>query len=252
MRIVAIVSQVPDAEERLTITSGKVDLSRSKLSLDTMDEYGVEQALRLREAGAEAEVVVLAVGTAKAEEALRATLAMGADRGVLVATEEELDVLALSAAIANVVRTEEATLVLCGGQNAASDSQALGAAVAERLGWPQATWTTALTLADGVLTGKHDVDEGMESFTVALPAVITTQQGLNDPRYPTLPNIMKARKKEIRRESLESLGVKSRARVVNAEIQSRKRLNTMVEGSDAPAAAAQLVNFLRNEAKVIQ
>lgn len=252
MRILTVVSQVPAAEERLTVSEGKVDLARTKATLDTMDEYGVEEALRLREAGAELEIIALAVGPARVEEVLRQSLALGADRGILVQADQPLDVLALSSVIAAVARTEEATLILCGGQQADSDSQALGAAIAERLGWPQATWTTALTLQDGTLSGKHDVDEGVESFTVALPAVVTTQQGLNEPRYPTLPSIMKARKKEIRRESAEAFGAKSKVKISGAEIQSRKRLNKIVDGADAAGSAAQLVQFLRNEAKVIQ
>ena len=197
MRILAVVRQVPDAEGRIEVKAGAVDLTRTMLVVDTMDEYGLEQALRLREAGSGVEVIALATGETRCEEALRASLAMGADRAILVETSQLLDVIATSELIAKVARAEEIDLIFCGGQQADWDSQALGAATAERLSWPQVTWTTALQLDGRQLTGKHDVDEGSESFSLELPAVITTQQGLNDPRYPTLPNIMKARKKEV-------------------------------------------------------
>jgi electron transfer flavoprotein beta subunit len=127
----------------------------------------------------------------------------------------------------------------------------LGAAIAERLGWPQATWTSALALSGATLTGKHDVDEGSETFTLSLPAVVTTQQGLNEPRYPTLPNIMRAKKKEIRRETLEAYGVTAKLKTVGVEIQVKERLKKILDGKDAQAAAVQLVRLLREEARVI-
>lgn len=251
MRILTVIRQVPDAEESVRIRDGKVDLEGSKLVLDTMDEYGVEEALRLRESGTEAEVVVVAVGPARMEEALRAALAMGADRGVHVETGEALDAIALSKVVAQIAQTEQAELIFCGGQQADWDSHALGAATAERLNWPAAAWTNALELKNGTLTGRHDVDAGSENFEVSLPAVITTQQGLNEPRYPTLPNIRKSVKKEIRKESLEAFGVTPKVRVTGAEIQVKERLKKILDGKDAGTAAAQLVTLLRTEAKVI-
>ena len=251
MRLMAVVRQVLDAEESVAIVDGKVVLDGRKLVMDTMDEYGVEEALRLREAGAGAEVLVLAVGAARAEEAVRAALAMGADRAILVESESFLDVIAVSDVVAQVARNEQVDLILCGGQQADWDSHALGPATAERLQWPQATWTNALTLQDGTLSGKHDVDAGSESFAMPLPAVITTQQGLNEPRYPTLPNIMKAKKKELRRMPLESFAVSAKLRVLSAEVQVKERRRKILDGKDAPAAAAQLVALLRDDAKVI-
>lgn len=251
MRILTVIRQVLDAEESVRIRDGKVDLDNSKLVMDTMDEYGVEEALRLREAGADAEVVVLAIGPARVEEALRTALAMGADRGVHVETDIALDAIALSSVVAQVARTEQAELILCGGQQADWDSHALGAAIAERLEWPQATWTSALELKGNTLIGKHDADDGSESFELRLPAVVTTQQGLNEPRYPTLPNIMKSRKKEIRKETLDSFGVTAKLQVTGAEIQVKERLKKILDGKDGPAAAAQLVSLLRQEARVI-
>ncbi|MFP5232900.1 MAG: electron transfer flavoprotein subunit beta/FixA family protein [Acidobacteriota bacterium] len=251
MRILTLIRQVLDAEESVRVRDGAVELEGSKLVMDTMDEYGVEEALRLRESGAAAEVVVVAVGPARAEESIRTALAMGADRGVHVVTDVALDAIALSAVVAQIARDEGAELIFCGGQQADWDSQALGAATAERLQWPQATWTSQLEMKGSTLVGKHEVDEGSETFELQLPAVVTTQQGLNEPRYPTLPNIMKSKKKEIRKEILETFGAVPRIKVTGQEIQVKERMRKILDGKDAAAAAAQLVKMLREEAGVI-
>src|SRR6202453_3477023 len=252
MRMLTLIRQVLDAEETVSIQDGSVALDGRKLVLDTMDEYGVEEALRLREGAASgAEVIALAIGPARSEEALRSALAMGADRAILVETDVRLDVIAVSSVVAQVARAEQIDLIFCGGQQADWDSHALGAATAERLQWPQATWTSALSLQDATLSGKHDVDGGSESFIVPLPAVVTTQQGLNEPRYPTLPNIMKAKKKELRRVPLADYGVSAKLKVVGVEVQVKERRKNIIDGKDVTAAAAQLVNLLRHEAGVI-
>jgi electron transfer flavoprotein beta subunit len=251
MRILTLIRQVLDAEESVRMKAGAVDLSSSKLVVDTMDEYGLEQALRMRDADATVEVIAMAVGPVRSEEALRTALAMGADRAILVETNEPLDVIATSSVVAQVAKSEAVELIFCGGQQTDWDSQALGAATAERLGWPQATWTSALAIDGTQLTGTHDVDSGKESFTIALPAVVTTQQGLNDPRYPTLPNIMKAKRKEMRRLPLADFGVTAKLKVLSTEIQVKARRRTMIDGKDAAVAAGQLVDLLRNEARVI-
>jgi electron transfer flavoprotein beta subunit len=251
MKILTLVRQVLDAEESVKLRGGAVDLDNSKLVMDTMDEYGVEEALRLRETGVDVEIIAVAVGPARAEEALRTALALGADRAVLVEAEPGLDAIALSSVVAQVAKAEGAELIFCGGQQADWDSQALGAAVAERLDWPQATWTSQLELAGATLKGKHDADEGSEMFEVSLPAVVTTQQGLNEPRYPTLPNIMKSKRKELKRQMLAEFGVTPKLKVLSAEIQVKERLGKVVDGKDPAVAAAQLVHFLREEVKVI-
>jgi electron transfer flavoprotein beta subunit len=250
MRIMTVVRQVLDAEESVSIQNGSVALDGRKLVMDTMDEYGVEEALRLRESEA-AEVIALAIGPARSEEALRSALAMGADRAILVETDAPLDVIAVSSVVAQVARSEQIDLIFCGGQQADWDSHALGAATAERLEWPQATWTSALKLKDSLLTGKHDVDGGSESFALPLPAIVTTQQGLNEPRYPTLPNIMKAKKKELRRVPLSDYGVSAKLRIVGVEVQVKERRRNIIDGKDAGAAAARLVELLRHDAGVI-
>ncbi|ADV66901.1 electron transfer flavoprotein subunit beta/FixA family protein [Deinococcus maricopensis] len=252
MKILTLVRQVPDAEARVRVQGTTVDLEGTTLVMDGMDEYGVEEALRLRENGANVEeIVALAVGPKRVEDALRTALAMGADRAIHVETDTPLDPIALSQVVAQVAQTEGAQLILVGGQEADWDSQALGAATAERLGWPQLTWTNELNVDGDTLTGRHDVDEGNESFQATLPAVVTTQQGLNEPRYPTLPNIMKAKKKELRKDDLGQYGATPKVRVVSAEIQTRARLNKVIDGKDPQAAAQELLGLLRNEAKVI-
>ncbi|WP_291424421.1 electron transfer flavoprotein subunit beta/FixA family protein [Deinococcus sp.] len=252
MKILTLVRQVPDAEARVKLSGNSVDLEGTTVVIDGMDEYGVEEALRLRESGAPVEeIVALAVGPQRNEDALRTALAMGVDRAIHVETGEKLDAVSLSKLVAQVAQAESAGLILVGGQEADWDSQALGAATAERLGWPQLTWTNELRVEGDAITGRHDVDEGNESFRAPLPAVVTTQQGLNEPRYPTLPNIMKAKKKELRKDTLEQYGVEPRVRTVSAEIQTRARLNKMIDGKDPQVAAAELLNLLRNEAKVI-
>ncbi len=223
-----------------------------------MDEYGVEQALRLREVGAFSEIIVLAVGPDRIQDALRTALAMGADRAIHVVAADlpgslglPLDPLALSKVVAQVAREEKVELILTGGQQADWDSHALGAATAERLGWPQATWTHKLEIDGNSATGTHDVDSGSVSFRVALPLVVTTQQGLNEPRYPTVPNIMKAKKKELRQESLERFQAASKVELISSEIQVRQRMKKILDGKDVEVAASQFVEFLRNEARVI-
>jgi electron transfer flavoprotein beta subunit len=251
VRILAVIRQVLNAEESVRIKDGAVDFTGATLVIDTMDEYGIEQALRMREASLGIEVVALSIGPARCEAALRSALAMGADRAILVEALGPLDAIALSGVVAQVARAENVDLIFCGGQQADWDSHALGPATAERLGWPQATWTNALSLDGTQLAGKHDVESGSESFSVPLPAVVTTQQGLNEPRFLTLPNIMKAKRKELRRESMDSYDVKPKLKFLGAEVQVRARLRTMIDGKDAPAAATALVDLLRNQARVI-
>src|ERR1700692_2449295 len=188
MRILTYLRQVLDAEESVHVANGTVALANSKLVMNTMDEYGVEEALRLRESGAaaggaaEAEIIAIAVGPARVQDALRTALAMGVDRAIHVETDVRLDAIALSKVLSQIATQEEATLIFSGGQQADWDSHALGASTAERLHSPQATWTSALELKGTTPPGKHDADEGSETFTLEPPAVITTQQGLNEPR----------------------------------------------------------------------
>jgi len=251
MKIVSILKQVPDAEARIRSTAEGIDLEGVTYVIDGMDEYGVEQALRIREGGEDAEVVALALGPQRFEEAIRTALAMGADRAIHVETDAPLDPVAQAKVLAGVIEKEAPDLVFVGGKEADWDSAALGPAVAEALGWAHSDWTTQLELSDNRASVTHDSDDGSETLTLPLPAVITTQQGLNEPRYPTLPNIMKAKKKELKKLSLEDAGgAEPKTEVLKQEIQTKERLNKIVEG-DAEDAAKELARLLHEEAKAI-
>ena len=248
MTIVCIVKQVPDAEARVRLRDGRPDLAGVTLVMDGMDEYGVEEALRLREAGTEADVVALAYGPRESEQVLRNALAMGADRAVLLEGDGLDDPLAVAAAVAEVVREEGAEMVFVGGKQADWDSAALGPAVAEALAWPHVDWTTALTLDGATFEAVHDVDAGSERVRGRLSAVFTTQQGLNEPRYPTLPNIMKAKRKPLETRPADTALARCLIRSHAAVERERRRI---VLDGDAREAAGALVERLRDEAKVL-
>lgn len=251
MKIASIIRQVPDVEARIRAEAGRVNLDGVSFILDGMDEYGTEEALRLREGGLDAEIIVYAIGPARTEEAVRTALAMGADRAVFVETEEQPDVLAQAAVLAGLLREDGVDLVFVGGKQADRDSAALGPALAEHLGWPLSDWTTSLELKDASLVTRHDIDGGSEQLQLPLPAVVTTQQGLNEPRYPTLPNIMRARRKELKTVSLaEAGGATSQVSTVNQVIETRARKGEIIDG-DAASAARELVRRLREEARVL-
>jgi electron transfer flavoprotein beta subunit len=256
MKIVTILKQVPDAEARVRASGGTLDLSGATLVIDGMDEYGVEEALRIRERGMETEIVALACGPERAAEAIRTALAMGVDRAVHVVGDVSLDAVAMARVLAGIVRDEAPDLVFVGGKQADWDSSALGPALAEALGWPHADWTTELAFDDGTITVTHDIDDGTEALTLPLPAVVTTQQGLNEPRYPTLPNIMKAKRKTLDARPLSDVAGAAGAPAERAtelrasEIEERSRRNVVLDG-DAETAATELVRRLRDEAKVL-
>ncbi|BCP98256.1 electron transfer flavoprotein subunit beta [Thermus thermophilus] len=247
MKFVAVIRQVPDGESKLRIQGDRVDLSGATMILDQMDEYAVEEAIRLKEKHG-GEAVVVGFGPERTEEAIRTALAMGMDRGVHVVYEGFADPVAVAEALVEVLKEEAPTLVLTGGQQADWDSQALGGALAEALGVPVVAWTTALELEGDTAKAKHDLDEGAEWVRVRLPAVFTTQQGLNEPRYPTLPGIMKAKKKEIRKVQAS---LTPKVTLISEEIQEKARLGKILDGKDPVAAAEELVRLLHEEAKVI-
>ncbi len=251
MKILCLIRQVPDAEARVKAKDGKVDLEGATMALDGMDEYGVEQALRIVTSDIGGEAVGVALGPQGYETAIRRALAMGLARAIHVETDGFVDAVTQARVIAKIVQDEAPDIVFCGGQHADTDSQALGAALAEVLGWPQVTWTTALEFNGSLAKATHDVDDGKETLEVQLPAVITTQQGLNEPRYPTLPNIMKAKSKPLEKKTLSDYGVSgSKVSVVSQEIQERARLGKLIDGKDPVAAAEALIALLHDEAKV--
>jgi electron transfer flavoprotein beta subunit len=216
--------------------------------LDQMDEWAVEEVIRLQEKHG-GESVVVSLGPERTEEAIRTALAMGVDRAVHLVADGYLDPISQAEALAETLRAEAPNLVITGGQQADWDSQALGAAIAEALGWPVVSWTTQIELEGQThAKARHDLDEGAELVRVALPAVFTTQQGINEPRYPTLPGIMKAKRKELKKLPLS---ISSKVEVLEQTIQERSRLNKIIDGKDPAAAASELVRLLHQEAKVI-
>jgi electron transfer flavoprotein beta subunit len=250
VKILCYIRQVPDAEAKVKASNGKVDLSGATMALDGMDEYGVEQALRINEGGAN--TVAVAIGPARFEDAIRRALGMGLERAIHIETDEYLDAVTQARVLKQIVEAEQPDLVFVGGQHADTDSQAIGAALAEALDWNQVTWTTELQLEAGKAVASHDVDDGKEQLEFSLPAIVTTQQGLNEPRYPTLPNILKAKKKDLQKKTLADYGVQNgKVSVVSQEIQERARLGKLIDGKDPVAAAEELVKLLHNEAKVI-
>ena len=246
MKIITLLKQVPDAEARIRAKEGVVDLEGVTFVIDGMDEYGVEEALRIREAGREVEIVALSLGPKRFEEAIRTALALGVDRAVHIETEEVVDPISQAQVLAKVIADEQADLVLLGGQQADWDSTALGPAVAEALGWPHSDWTTRLALTDGRISVTHDSDDGSEELELPLPAVVTTQQGLNDPRYPTLPNIMKSKRKELRTEPAPD--TPAATRVLGRTVEQRERRRKIVEG-DASEGARAIASLLREAGK---
>lgn len=251
MKICTILKQVPDAEATIRTSGDRVDLGGVTFVMDGMDEYGVEEAIRLREAGHQAEIISLALGPKRFEDAVRTSLAIGADRAIHLETDESYDAITQARILAEVVKKEGADLVFVGGKEADWDSSALGPALAEVLGWAHIDWATKLTITGTSIEAVHDTDSGTETVKTALPAVITTQQGLNEPRYPTLPNIMKAKRKELRKaQPADYAAPAALTRISGEAIQVKTRLNKVFSG-DATEAATALVNALRNEAKVL-
>ena len=247
MVVVAFIKHVPGSEAFLETDGSSVHTSLTAYAIDDMDAYGVEAAIRLREAGQAHHVVAIGIGPSIIEPSLRAALALGADSAVLLETEEELDPISQAHLLADAVRSVEAQLLFVGGTEADWDSAALGPAVAEYLEWPVCNWVTSIALEGDRLVVRHDIDEGTELWQADLPAVLTTQQGLNEARFPSLPSILKAKRKSIDRRPVVAVATVS---TVGASLPTRKRAGVTLEGSPKEAAS-ELLRRLRDDAKVL-
>ncbi len=249
MKVLVPVKRVVDynVKVRVRADGSGVETQGVKMSMNPFDEIATEEAIRLREKGVATEVVAVSLGVAACAETVRTALAMGADRGVLVETEVELQPLAVAKLLAALVRREEPGLVLLGKQAIDDDMNATGQMLAALLGWPQATFASRITIAGAEATVTREVDGGLETLAMPLPAVITADLRLNEPRYASLPNIMKARKKPIETIKPADLGVDPtpRLRLVGVAEPPRRKAGVKV------ASAAELVERLRLEAKVI-
>jgi electron transfer flavoprotein beta subunit len=199
MKILVPVKRVVDYNVKIRVKpdGSGVDLANVKMSMNPFDEIAVEEALRLKEAGKATEVVVVSIGPAKADETLRTGLAMGADRGILVRTDETVEPLAVAKILAKIVAAEQPGLVIMGKQAIDDDSNQTGQMLAALLGWGQGTFASKVELVDGAVDVTREIDGGLQTVRLNLPAIVTTDLRLNEPRYASLPNIIKAKKKEV-------------------------------------------------------
>jgi electron transfer flavoprotein beta subunit len=249
VKILATVKRVPDPETSIKVKPDGSGIATENIKwvINPFDEIAVEESLRIKEKVAGSEVVVASIGGKVVQEQLRTALAMGADRAILVVTDDPIDPLAVARVFAKIAETEKPDLIVMGKQSIDDDSNAAGQMLAELLGWPQATFASAVELADTTVKVTREVDGGLETVSFTLPGVITADLRLNEPRYASLPGIMKARKKEMKEIPVADLGVDitPKAKIVKMEPPPKRQAGKKVESVD------QLVELLHSEAKVI-
>ena len=249
MKILVGVKRVIDYNVKVRVKADGtgVETANVKMSMNPFDEIGVEEAVRLREKGIATEIVAVSMGPAAAQETIRTALAMGADRGILVQTDAELQPLAVAKLFKAIVAKESPQLVIVGKQAIDDDCNQTGQMLSAMPGWSQGTFASRLAPADGKLEVTREVDGGLETLSIALPAVITTDLRLNEPRYVTLPNIMKAKKKPLETVKPADLGVDVAPRLKTLKVTEPPGRKAGVKVADV----ATLVDKLKNEAKVI-
>ncbi|MGA0016093.1 MAG: electron transfer flavoprotein subunit beta/FixA family protein [Burkholderiaceae bacterium] len=249
MKVLVAVKRVVDYNVKVRVkTDGSgVDIANVKMSMNPFDEIAVEEAVRLKEKGVATEVIAVSCGVQACQETLRTAMAIGADRAVLVQTDTELQPLAVAKLLQAVVQREQVELVIMGKQAIDDDSNQTGQMLAALCDWPQATFAGAVSVADGEVEVKREVDTGEEVVALKLPAVVTTDLRLNEPRYVTLPNIMKAKKKPLDTLTPEALGVDVQPRLQTLKVAEPPQRGAGVMVGDVDA----LVDKLKNEAKVI-
>jgi electron transfer flavoprotein beta subunit len=250
MKLLVPVKRVVDANVRVRVKAdgSGVELANVKMAMNPFDEISVEEAIRLKEAGKAEEIVVVSIGPAQAQETLRTALAMGADRAILVKTDEQAEPLGVAKVLKGVVEAEKPGLVIVGKQAIDDDANQTGQMLAALLGWSQATFASKLVInGDGTANVTREVDGGLETIKVKLPLVMTTDLRLNEPRYASLPNIMKAKKKPIEQLTPEQLQVDVTPRLVTLKVDEPPKR----QGGKKVATIAELVDKLRNEARVI-
>ena len=249
MKVLVPVKRVIDANVKVRVKPDQsgVETANVKMAINPFCEIGVEEAIRLREAGTASEIIAVSIGASNCQETIRTALAMGADRGILVEAEEGPEPLAVAKILKALVEKESPGLVIVGKQSIDGDNSQTGQMLAALLGWPQATFASNLDIGDGDMQVTRETDAGLETIKVKMPAVVTTDLRLNEPRYASLPNIMKAKKKPIDNYTPADLGVdvSPRLKVVKIEEPPKRSAGVIVED------AAALVEKLRNEAKVI-
>jgi electron transfer flavoprotein beta subunit len=249
MKLLVPVKRVIDFNVKIRVKSDQsgVETANVKMSMNPFDEIAVEEAVRLKEAGKATEIVALSIGPAQAQETIRTALAMGADRGIHVETDQEIQPLAVAKILKAVIAKENPTLVILGKQAIDDDSNQTGQMLAALLGWSQATFASKIAVKDGELEVTREVDGGLETVAIKLPAIVTTDLRLNEPRYASLPNIMKAKKKPIDKLAPADLGVDTAPRLVTLKVEEPSKRKGGVKVKDV----AELVAKLKSEAKVI-
>ena len=249
MKVLVAVKRVIDYNVKIRVKSDNtgVETANVKMSMNPFDEIGIEEAVRLKEAGTATELVAVSMGVTQCQETIRTALAMGADRGILVETDQELQPLAVAKLLKALVEREQPGLVIVGKQAIDDDSNQVGQMLAALLGWAQGTFASKLTIADGKAEVVREVDGGLETVSLAMPVVVTADLRLNTPRYASLPNIMKAKKKPIETLKADDLGVDVAPRLKTVKVvEPQKR-----EAGIKVESVSELVDKLRNEAKVI-
>jgi electron transfer flavoprotein beta subunit len=249
MKILVPVKRVVDYNVKVRVKSDQtgVELAGVKMAMNPFDEIAVEEAVRLKEKGVVSEIVAISVGVTAAQETIRTALAMGADRGILVETDISPEPLAVAKILKALADREQPGLIILGKQAIDDDMIATGQMLAALLGWSQGTFASKIDIADGTATVTREVDGGLETVALTLPAIITADLRLNEPRYASLPNIMKARKKPIDIVKPADLGVDPSPRLTTLKVvEPPKR-----QAGKKVKSVAELVDKLRNEAKVI-
>jgi electron transfer flavoprotein beta subunit len=249
MKVLVAVKRVVDFNVKVRVKADNtgVETANVKMSMNPFDEIAVEAAVRLKEAGSATEIIAVSCGLQACQETLRTALAIGADRAILVETNEELQPLAVAKLLKAICQKESPQLVILGKQAIDDDSNQTGQMLAALLGWPQATFASKIELAPPGAKVTREVDGGLETISIKLPAVVTTDLRLNEPRYVTLPNIMKAKKKTLEMLKPDALGVDVSPRLTTLKVVEPAKRKAGVKVADAKA----LVDKLRNDAKVI-
>ncbi|WP_136418571.1 MULTISPECIES: electron transfer flavoprotein subunit beta/FixA family protein [Oxalobacteraceae] len=249
MKVLVPVKRVVDFNVKVRVKSdgSGVDTANVKMSMNPFDEIGVEEATRLKEAGKATEVIAVSCGVTQAQETLRTAMAIGADRGILVETDVELQPLAVAKLLKAVADKEQPQLIILGKQAIDDDCNQTGQMLAALLGWPQATFASKIVIDGDKANVTREVDGGLENLSLTLPAIITTDLRLNEPRYVTLPNIMKAKKKPLETVKPADLGVDVTPRLKTVKVTEPPKRSAGIVVKDV----AELVNKLKNEAKVI-
>ena len=249
MKILVPVKRVVDYNVKVRVKNDNsgVELDNVKMSMNPFDEIAVEEALRLKEKGVATEVIAISIGATQVQETIRNALAMGADSGIFVEVNDHLEPLSVAKIITSVAKKENIDLIILGKQAIDDDMNATGQMVSAMLGWPQATFASKVEVTDKTIKVSREVDGGTENIEVTIPAIITTDLRLNEPRYASLPNIMKAKKKPINEFKIDDLkiDIKQRLSILKVEEPDKRVSGIMVK------TVEELVEKLQNEAKVI-